>query len=230
MNRSVTKCDDADYDGLRTGTVLIVSPGGLEHGGGVGRQMGYFLRAYQAGEQRLRYRVVDSRGPWYLGSSPLHVAGAVVYLGSAMLTLFQARLSSPCLAHVNITGRGSTIRKVILLTIARALGLRYVLHVHDYDYAKYYRSCGTLLKRLIATMFRRAAAVVVLGRRDLEVISQLLQLRRDRMIVLHNAVPDPFPDLDRRRFQDSRVICSSLDISVLEKAWRISCRPSLAQG
>ena len=146
MNRNFTKRDDADYGGQRTGTVLIVTPGGLENGGGIGRQMGYFLRAYRASEQRLRYRVVDSRGPWYIGSSPLYVAGAVIYFGYAILTLFQARLSSPCVAHVNITGRGSTIRKVILLTIARAIGLRYVLHLHDYDYAEYYRSRGRFLK------------------------------------------------------------------------------------
>jgi glycosyltransferase involved in cell wall biosynthesis len=100
-------------------------------------------------------------------------------------------------AHVNITGRGSTIRKVILLTIARALGLRYVLHIHDYDYAEYYRSRGAFLRKLIATMFQCAATVVVLGRRDLEVLSQSFQLSRDRMIVLHNAVPDPLPNLDR---------------------------------
>ena len=167
MNPSLVKCDEADGDGLRTGNVLMVTPGGLENGGGIGRQMGYFLQAYQAGEQRLRYRVVNSRGPWYLGgSSPLHVAGAIRYLGSAMITIFRARLSSPCVAHVNITGRGSTIRKIILLTMARAIGLRYVLHLHDYDYAKYYCSRGTFLKRLIATMFRRAVAVMVLGRRD----------------------------------------------------------------
>lgn len=191
-------CDDAVTHGLRTRTVLIVAPGGLEHGGGIGRQMGYFLRAYQETEQRLRYQVVDSRGPWYLGSSPLHVVGSIAYLGRAILTLSRACLSSPCAAHVNITGRGSTIRKLILLTICRALGLRYVLHLHDYDYAAYYRSRGTFLKKLIATMFRGAAAVIVLGRRDLEVISQLFQLRKDRMTVLHNAVPDPLPDLDRR--------------------------------
>jgi len=209
MNRNFTRLDDAGHDELRTGTVLIITPGGLEHGGGIGRQMGYFLQVHQASEQKLCYRVVDSRGPWYLGivssvfrrgsySSPVYIAGTVIYFGSAMFSLFRARLSSPCLAHVNIAGRGSTIRKVILLTVARALGLRYVLHVHDYDYAEYYRSCGTRLKSLIATMFRRAAAVVVLGRRDLEVVSQLLQLSSDRMIVLHNAVPDPVPNLDRR--------------------------------
>src|SRR5271156_6621981 len=199
MNRNFTNRADVNRDGLRTRTVLIVTPGGLEHGGGIGRQMGYFLRAHrEAGQQRLQYRVVDSRGPWFLGSSPLHVAGAVIYFGCAILTLIQARLSSPCVAHVNITGRGSTIRKVILLTIARTIGLRYVLHLHDYDYAEYYRSRGTLLKGLIEAMFRRAAAVVVLGRRDLEVVSQSLNLSRDRMTVLHNAVPDPLPDLDRR--------------------------------
>ena len=196
MNRSFTRSDDDDE--LRTGTVLIVTPGGLEHGGGIGRQMGYFLQTCQATRQRLRYRVVDSRGPWYIGASPLHVAGAGLYFGRAALIMLGTRLSSPCVAHVNITGRGSTIRKVMLLTIARAIGLRYVLHLHDYDYAEYYRSRNTFLKSLIATMFRRAAVVVVLGRRDLEVVSQSLQLRRDRMIVLHNAVPDPHPNLNRR--------------------------------
>ncbi len=189
---------DVDTDGPPAQTVLIVAPGGLEHGGGIGRQMGYFLRAHPDAERRLRYRVIDSRGPWYLGSSPLHIIGSIAYLGRAILTLSRACLSSPCVAHVNITGRGSTIRKVILLVIGRALGLRYVLHVHDYNYAEYYRSQNTFLKKLISTTFRRAAGVIVLGWRDLEVVSQTLQVSKDRMTVLHNAVPDPGPSPDRR--------------------------------
>jgi glycosyltransferase involved in cell wall biosynthesis len=181
---------------LPAGTVLIVTPGGLEHGGGIGRQMGYFLRAYHADPEGLRYRIVDSRGPWFIGASPIYSCGALMYLGHAVLALLFARCTStPCVAHVNITGRGSTLRKVVLLTVARRLGLRYILHLHDYDYADYYRSRGTFLKKRIATVFRRAAMVVVLGRRDQEVISQLLDLPRDRIIVLHNAVPDPVPDL-----------------------------------
>jgi glycosyltransferase involved in cell wall biosynthesis len=187
-----------DSTELRERTVLIVAPGGLEHGGGIGRQMGYFLQAYQTTKQRLNYRVVDSRGPWFLGSSRLHIVGAIFYLGSAILKLFQARFSSPCVAHINITGRGSTIRKIVLSGVARAIGLRYVLHLHDYNYSEYYRSQGPFLKRLIATMFRRAAAVIVLGRRDLELLPQLLEVSRERMIVLHNAVPDPLPDVHKR--------------------------------
>jgi glycosyltransferase involved in cell wall biosynthesis len=181
----------------RRRTVIIFSPGGLEHGGGIGRQMGYFLQARHTADDGARYRVVDTRGPRYIGSSPLSSVLAVIYLGCAMLALFFARCSpTPCVAHVNITGRGSTIRKIALLTVARALGLRYVLHLHDYDYADYYKGRGTFLKRLIATAFRYAAMIVVLGRRDQEVISQLLLLRKDRIVVLHNAVPDPVPDLN----------------------------------
>ena len=195
----LTKREEADINGPRTrGTVLIVAPGGLEHGGGIGRMMGYFLRAHHETDGGLHYRVVDLRGPWFLGSSSLHVIGAAIYLTGAMFTLVRARFSSPCLAHINITGRGSTIRKIILSTLARALGLRYVLHLHDYDYAKYYHSRGSFLKKLIVAMFRRAEVVIVLGGRDLEVLTQLLQVNRDRMIVLHNAVPDPVPDLNRR--------------------------------
>jgi glycosyltransferase involved in cell wall biosynthesis len=178
-------------------TVLVVVPGGLEHGGGIGRQMGYFLKAHHEGEQRLRYRVIDSRGPWFLGSSPLHVIGSIAYFGRAILTVSRACLSSPCVAHVNMTGRGSTIRKVILLTIGRALGLRYVLHLHDYNYAAYYRGQRSFLKKLIATTFRGAEAVIVLGRQELEAVSQALNLSRERITVLHNAVPDPGPDPDR---------------------------------
>ena len=59
------------------------------------------------------------------------------------------------------------------------------------NYADYFRSRGAFLKKLIEKPFRGAATVVVLGRGDLEVVSQLFRLRRDRVTVLHNAVPDP---------------------------------------
>jgi hypothetical protein len=71
-----------------------------------------------------------------------------------MFALLFARCSStPCAAHVNITGRGSIIWKVIPLTVARARGLRYVLHFHDYDYADYYGVRSRFLKKRIVTVF-----------------------------------------------------------------------------
>ena len=180
--------------------MLIVTPGGLDQGGGIGRQMGYFLRARGDIQDGLQYRIVDSRGPWFIGASPLCVCGAAVYLAQAALALVVAGCSSrPCLAHVNITGRGSTIRKLILLTVARAFGVRYVLHLHDYDYAAYYRGQGAFFQRRIATAFRHAAMVLVLSRRDREVIAQLFDLPSERIAILHNAVPDPAAEVNRRR-------------------------------
>ena len=43
---NIAKRTDGDTHGLPSQTVLIVVPGGLEHGGGIARQMGYFLRAH----------------------------------------------------------------------------------------------------------------------------------------------------------------------------------------
>jgi len=185
---------------FRAGTVLVVSPGGLEHGGGIGRQMGYFLRARKGREESVVYRVVDSRGPWFLGSSPLYTFCSGLYLARAMTRLLWARVSAaPCVAHINITGRGSTVRKIILATFARTIGLRYLLHVHDYDYAEEYRRRSGFMQILIQGVFRGAAKVVVLGTRDQRLLSSLLELPPGSVTVLHNAVPDPEPDFNKAR-------------------------------
>jgi len=101
------------------------------------------------------------------------------------------RQTRHCIVHANITGRGSTVRKVFVLTVARALGLPYILHVHDYDYSAEYGRRGGVIKRLIKTFFQHADKVLVLGARERANLSQLLELREDQIAVLPNAVPDP---------------------------------------
>jgi glycosyltransferase involved in cell wall biosynthesis len=101
---------------------------------------------------------------------------------------------SPCIAHINITGRGSTIRKIILVAFARLIGLRYILHVHDADYGSEYRQRGRFMKFAIRRTFRGAEKVLVLGARDRELLTQLLELPSNQVSVLHNAVPDPRPN------------------------------------
>jgi hypothetical protein len=41
------------------------------------------------------------------------------------------------------------LQRTIMISYSTLFGVRYVLHLHDYDYADYYRSRGTFLKRLI---------------------------------------------------------------------------------
>lgn len=177
-----------------TGTILILCPGGLEHGGGIGRQMGYFLNASAGLLAGPAYRVVDTRGRWFLGASPLFKGLSTLILGRSLLALIASRIAAgPCLAHVNITGRGSTIRKLVVTSLARAVGLRYLLHVHDADYAGEFASRGKFLQSLVKRMFRGAEMVLVLGQRDRAALTRLLDLPADHVAVLHNAVPDPHP-------------------------------------
>jgi glycosyltransferase involved in cell wall biosynthesis len=179
-------------------TIIVVVPGGLEHGGGIGRQMGYFLQAQQATKTDLQYHVIDSRGPRYINSSPMHACMAIPYLIGAMLAVLCARITSrSCIVHVNITGRGSTTRKLLLVALIRAVRMRYLLHLHDYDYAAYYVGRTLLLRRLIAAVFRGAEVVIVLGRRDREWLSQSLAMAERQLLVLHNAVPDPLSNDER---------------------------------
>jgi glycosyltransferase involved in cell wall biosynthesis len=182
------------------GTVLVVVPGGLEHGGGIGRQMGYALQALDRNHGGVAYRLIDSRGPWFLGASPARTAGALLYLAYAAMQLLRARLTfAPHLAHVNITGRGSTIRKLMLTALARGIGLRYLLHVHDADYADDFAGRGRLVQKLVARMFQAAESVIVLGSRDQKLLANVFDLPLDRVTILHNAVPDPQPAIRSAR-------------------------------
>jgi glycosyltransferase involved in cell wall biosynthesis len=95
------------------------------------------------------------------------------------------------LIHANITGRGSTVRKLVLTGIARAVALPYVLHVHDYDYAADVRARGGLMQRLVRGMFVGAEQIIVLGTEAQHTLRQALALPDGRILILPNAVPDP---------------------------------------
>src|SRR6202050_1059808 len=156
----------ADRRKLATCAVLIFCPGGIERGGGLGRQMGYFLKEQEGNGLGAIYTVVDTRGPRFIGGSVLYTFLAVFYLALSLLRLLQARLfGSFGAAHINITARGSTIRKIIVAATAHGVGIPYLLHVHDYNYAGEYSRRGALSRFLIRQTFRRPSKIVVLGSR-----------------------------------------------------------------
>ena len=174
--------------------VLVLCPGGLEHGGGIGRQMGYFLAAMPRTEEMPVYRVTDTRGPWFLGSAPWRIPLSALYLAAAAFQIAGAGIAAqPGLVHVNITGRGSTMRKLALTAFARAVALPYVLHIHDYDYAVDFRGRRGLVQRLVRGMFAAAAQIIVLGVEAERTLREALALPDAPILVLPNAVPHPAP-------------------------------------
>jgi glycosyltransferase involved in cell wall biosynthesis len=172
--------------------VLVLCPGGLEHGGGIGRQMGYFLAALPKTSEGPRYRVIDTRGPWFLGGAPWRVPLSMIYLAAAALRVaWTGVVGRRSLLHVNITGRGSTVRKLVITAIARAVSLPYVLHIHDYDYAADVQTRSGPMRRSVRGMFLRAAQIIVLGADAERKLRAVLSLQDTRTLVLPNAVPDP---------------------------------------
>ncbi len=183
-----------DGSGAPPINVLVLCPGGLEHGGGIGRQMGYFLAALPRTPETPAYRVIDTRGPWFLGSARWRIPLSALYLAAAAFRIAWAGIAGqPSLLHVNITGRGSTTRKLALTAIARAVALPYVLHIHDYDYAMDVRARGGPMQRLVRGMFAAAAQIIVLGTEAERTLRAALALPDAPVLVLPNAVPDPHP-------------------------------------
>ncbi len=192
-NRAPSK-HSGDGPAARAINVLVLCPGGLEHGGGIGRQMGYFLAALPHAPETPAYRVIDTRGPWFLGSARWRIPLSALYLVAAAFRIAWAGIArQPSLLHVNITGRGSTLRKLMLTAIARAVALPYVLHIHDYDYAADVRARGGLMRRLVRNMFAAAAQTIVLGTEAERTLRAALALPDARILVLPNAAPDPHP-------------------------------------
>lgn len=183
-DRAEHSAEDKAAGGLQN--VWHYCPGGRENGGGIGRMIGYIQDAGQTG--KLRHGIIDTRGPgWRWLASPF-------LLGRAAAIMARSRLTEPgSIHHIHVAGRGSTVRKLILTRLARALGAVHVLHLHDYDYATDVKRRPAWQRKQIAAMFRGAYRVVVLGAKDRDFMIGQLGVREDRVVVLPNSVPDPLP-------------------------------------
>ncbi len=168
---------------LRVG---IAVPGGFELGG-IGRMMLYLTRAWDASGRGPAWFLVDARGEGSLLRSPFHL------LRSLALLVRERRAGRLDLLHLNVAGRGSTVRKVMLGLWAERLGLPTVVHLHDFDYAADLARRPDWQRRLVRRLFGRARLCIALGERDRRLLIEELGVAPERAVVLHNAVPDPGP-------------------------------------
>lgn len=171
---------------LRRPRVGLAMPGGFEFGG-IGRIMLYATGAWDASPGGPMWEVIDPRGPGSLLLSPLHLLRSLGRIAHARL---HGRLD---LLHLNVAGRGSTVRKVILGLWAEFLRLPTLVHLHDFDYAADLARRPAWQRALVRRIFRRARFCIVLGARDRDFVVTGLGVDPDRVVVLHNAVPDPGP-------------------------------------
>lgn len=147
--------------------------------------IGYMIDAWRDKPRHPDMRVLDTRGPGHILFSPWHFAGC-------LLTIAVMAPRHPLL-HVHVAGRGSTIRKIILVHFARLLRLPIVLHLHDYNYRESLQRFPKLVQLAARSMFRISNKILVLGLDDHDLVVTEIGVSPDRVAVIPNAVPAPPP-------------------------------------
>jgi glycosyltransferase involved in cell wall biosynthesis len=156
--------------------------GGLEHGGGIGRLVGYIAKAWN---QNIHppITVVDTRGPDLVLLWPF-------FFIKSILQIVGHSPQRP-LIHIHLAANFSTLRKLILANLARLLRLDFVIHLHDPTYSDFYKTLPRWVRSLVQSVFIKARQVIVLGKPAAATVNTLIGVPRDRIDILPNAVPGP---------------------------------------
>jgi glycosyltransferase involved in cell wall biosynthesis len=162
-------------------------------GGGMGRIMAY-LAAH--GADGIRFEMVESRGGGAAVVSPWHLLRAAARIVAASLR------PAPAVVHVNMAERSSILRKGLLLTLARALGVPTLLHLHAAEIMLLYPRLGWWARAAMRAVFRGAGVCVVLGEPWRAWLCDEVGVAAARIVVLRNGVAVPAA---RRSVQAARV-------------------------
>ena len=168
--------------------VLVLTPLGQGGQGGIDRLMDEVRHGLQNRPRLdLDVRFVTTRGQGHIAGSAL----LMLKVGIRMAGRLFGR--GPDVQHVNLSSKGSALRKIALSGFARLLGIPYVIHLHGSGFREYWTHAPPFLSRLIGTMFARADRILVLGRVWRDLIVQHVPESAGRIIILPNAVPAPRP-------------------------------------
>ncbi len=161
-----------------TRSVIVAVPGLC---GGVDEAAGYMFSGHGfPNEWRVRLVVTKGRRSW----------AAPFVFGLSLARLLAWRVTGHAdLLHVNLSSKGSTIRKLGLTTLARIVRMPYVIQLHGGGFADFHARAPYLLRLAIGSLFANAAHVYVLGKPFADLAVHTLGAATDDVTVLRNAVP-----------------------------------------
>jgi glycosyltransferase involved in cell wall biosynthesis len=165
--------------------VYLATPGGARGQGGIGRMALYLARSWAEQGHDTPLRIVDTYGPNRKPLMPLWFAGAFLRVAAAGL------LGRIAVLHVNVSERGSFLRKGLLVGLGRLLRAPVVLHCHGADLVEDVQGSGRWRRRLIEAVFASSACVLVLGEYWRSFVVAELGVPAGKVRVLWNAVPNP---------------------------------------
>ncbi|HTM76116.1 MAG TPA: glycosyltransferase family 4 protein [Devosia sp.] len=94
------------------------------------------------------------------------------------------------IVHLQVSERSSLVRKGLLLRLAKAIGMKTVLHHHGAEFIDYYRSSGAATKGWVRRTVTLADANIVLGERWARFLRDEIGAMPGRIHVLYNATRD----------------------------------------
>lgn len=95
------------------------------------------------------------------------------------------------LLHLNVSSRGSTVRKLIVGSVARLVGVPYVIQLHGGGFDGFYRDLPGPAKAAVRWFFRGAGQVFVLGEPFRRLVRDDVGIDESRIAILRNAVTMP---------------------------------------
>jgi glycosyltransferase involved in cell wall biosynthesis len=136
--------------------------------------------------EQITVRHVDSRGR---SARPVL---SLVPLVRAVVTLVALKASGRVdVVHVNMSYRGSTLRKGVVARVCRSLRIPTILHLHTCEFEEFYGRLPSFLQGAVRATFQRADHVVVLGHVWESFVVDQLRVPSGRVTVLYNAAPGP---------------------------------------
>lgn len=112
------------------------------------------------------------------------------------------------IAHIHMSSRGSTIRKITIALLCLLLRKPYILHIHSGEYPEFYRSLSAPSKSIIRFALNKASSVVVLGETWKTWFQKNINLTN--LAVVHNGIPDISDNLKPTNPKESIVFAGRL--------------------
>lgn len=180
--------------------VFVVVPGGTEAFGGMSRFAKYFESEWKRRYPQSPAKILDTYGPGPKWQMPF-------YFASSLLRFLAAgALGHISVAHINMAERLSIYRKLCFVSVARALGVPVVLHLHAAEFVALYPTSSGLLKWCSKRVFGYANEVIVLGVEVQEFLISDLGVMPEKITVVWNGVPPNARNTDRAESASTPVI------------------------
>jgi glycosyltransferase involved in cell wall biosynthesis len=166
--------------------VLVATPLGRGGQGGIDRLMDTVIDHLTGrSDPLLEVMIAPTRGQRSL-------IEALPVFAAFLIKLLRLRILRRLdLVHINLSCKGSTVRKLIVAGLARTLGVATILHLNGSSYDQYWSSAGHFLNWAITQMFRKADRIIVTGTLWRDFVASRLPEAAGRIMVLPNAVPRP---------------------------------------